>query len=168
MELAKQQGGSLTGQLRALMLYAEWAGDPGPAFDSALSAINLNAKAKKEGPPASIVLRLSQLAAATGRVDQAKQLADLIPDEGAKVWAKGSAIQFAATPQNTTRVEDSALEVPESKKIRAGHLWGRMWQARHNARTMSASDATKLIQAWPKGTVHPFGLAGIALAQHDK
>ena len=168
LELARQPGGSLLGQLRALALYAEWAGDPAPAFDSALSAINLNAKSKKEGPPpASIIVRLAQLAAEAGRMDQAKQLSDLVPDEGANVWAKGSAIQFYAS-KRTDRIEDSALEVPESKKIRAGHLWGRMWQARQNARTMSASDASKLIQLWPKGTVQPFGLAGIALAQHDK
>lgn len=168
MELARKPGNSLPGQLRALALCGEWANDPGPAFDAALAAINVNAKAKKEPPPASIVLRLSQLAAAAGKMEQSKMLADLIPDEGLKAWAKGSALQFAAKPGNTTRVEDSALEVPDSSKIKSGHLWGRMWQARQNARSLSASEATKLVNLWPKGTVRPFGLAGIAVAQHDK
>ena len=171
LELARKPGGSLPGQLRTFALYAEWAADPGPAFDSAISAINLNAKAKKEAValPASQVLRLSQLAAATGRADQAKQLADLIPDEGLKVWAKGSAIQFAATPGNKTKIEDAALEVPDdAKKLRAGHAWGRLWQARHNTRISSAGDTTKAIAGWAKGTIHPFGHAGIALGQHDK
>lgn len=168
IELARKPGTSLPGQLRALALCAEWAGDPGPTFDSAIAAINLNAKAKKEPPPASVVLRLSQLAAASGRMEQSKQLADLIPDEGLKVWAKGSAIQYAATPTNTATVEDSALEVPDASRIRAGHMWGRYWQARQNARHMSASEATKLVNLWPKGTIRPFGLAGIAVAQHEK
>lgn len=168
LELARKPGSSLAGQLRALVLCAEWAGDPGAAFDSAIAAISLSAKSKKEPPPASLVLRLAQLAAATGKMEQAKQLADLVPDDGLKVWAKGSLLQFAATPGNTSRVEDSALEVPDSSKIRAGHLWGRMWQARQNARNMSASEATKLVNLWPKGTVRPFGLAGIVVAQHDK
>jgi hypothetical protein len=168
MELARKPGSSLPGQLRALALCGEWTEDPGPEFDSALAAINVNAKAKKEPPPASIVLRLSQLAAAAGKMEQSKMLADLIPDDSLKAWAKGSALQFAAKPGNTARVEDSALEVPDSSKIRAGHLWGRMWQARQNARSLSASEATKLVNLWPKGTVRPFALAGVAVAQHDK
>ena len=169
LELARLQSGTIGGQLRALVLYAEWAPEPGPAFDSAISVISLNAKSKKEGPPAALVLRLSQLAASTGRADQAKQLADLILDDGLKAWGKGSAIQFAATPANKTRVEDAELELPtDPKLLRAGHAWGKMWQARRNARIMSAGEATKSIATWPKGTIHPFGLAGIALAQHDK
>ena len=120
-------------------------------------------------PPAALVLRLSQLAASTGRADQAKQLADLISDDGLKAWGKGSAIQFAATPANKTRVEDAELELPtDPKLLRAGYAWGKMWQARRNARIVSAGEATKSIATWPKGTIHPFGLAGIALAQHDK
>ena len=169
LELAKLQSGTIAGQLRALVLYAEWAPDPGPAFDSALSAISLNSKAKKEPPPPALVMRLSQLAASTGRRDQAKQLADLVTEEGQKVWAKGSAIQFAATPSNKNRVEDAELELPsDAKQLRAGHAWGKFWQARQNARHASASDVTKSIVGWPKGTIHPFGLAGIAVAQHEK
>ncbi len=169
LDLVRRQGGSLPGQLRALALYAEWAADPVPAFDTALAAISLSAKAKKEGPPASIMLRLVQLAAAAGKADHAKQFADLIADEGTKAWAYGCAIQFAAKPENTSRLEDTALELPpDPKKLRAGHFWGRMWQARQNARSLSASEATKLVKAWPAGTIIPFGLAGIALAQHDK
>jgi hypothetical protein len=167
LDLARKPG-TLPGQLRALALYAEWAPDPGPAFEAAISLTSLAAKTKKETPPAPVLLRLSQLAATTGRMDAAKQLADLIPDEGLKTWAKGSAFQFSATPENKNKVEDAALEVPDAGRIRAGHLWGRLWQARQNARQMGTSNANKAIIAWPKGTVQPFGLAGIALAQHDK
>ena len=167
MELARQPG-SLPGQLRGLALVAEWAPDPGPAFDSALSAINLAAKTKKEGPPNSVLLRLSQLAASTGRADQSKRLADLITDDGAKVWARGSAIQFAATPENKNKVEDGTLEEPnDPKKLRAGHFGGRLWMARQNAR-VNEGEAAKAVNAWPKGVAKPFGMAGIALAQHDK
>lgn len=169
LELCRQQGGSLGGQLRALALYAEWAPDPDGAFDSAISAINLSAKAKKEPPPSPVVLRLAQLAASRNRMDQVKTLSDAIPDEGAKAWAKGSAIQFAATPENKNKVDDAAVEVPDdSKKMRAGHFQGKFWQARQNARLTSASEATKAVNLWPKSVLKPFGLAGIALAQKDK
>jgi hypothetical protein len=169
LALAQKPGGSLLGQLRALQLYAEWTTDPAAALDSAISAVNLNAKGKKEAVPSAILTRLAQLAAASGRADQAKQLADLIPDAGLKAWAKGSAIQFAATPENKSKIDDAALEVPsDPKELRAGHAWGRLWQARHNTRVEGASATTKAIASWPTGTIHPFGLAGIALGQHDR
>jgi hypothetical protein len=169
LDLCRQQGGTLNGQLRALALYAEWAPDPAPAFDSAISAISLSAKAKKEAPPATVVLRLVQLAASANRPDQAKSLSDAIPDEGVKAWAKGSAIQFAATPENKNKIEDAAFEVPDDpKRLRAGHFQGKLWQSRQNARSMSASDATKAVNLWPRAVLKPFGLAGIALAQQDK
>jgi hypothetical protein len=169
LDLVRRGGGTLTWQLRALTLYAEWAPDPSPAFDSAVSAVNTNAKnPTKDAISGSLLLRLSQLAAATGRMDQSRQLADLIPDEGQRIWAKGSAIQFSATSENKNKVEDSALEVPDSdpKKLRAGHAWGRLWQARQNTRVGGGD--TKSIASWPKGTIQPFGLAGIALGQHDR
>jgi hypothetical protein len=168
LDLAKQQGGALSGQLRALALHAEWASDPGPAFDSALSAVNLASKAKKEAPPNSVLLRLSQLAASVGRADQSKQLAALIPDEGAKTWARGSAIQFAATKENKSKLEDGTMDYPDDpKKLRAGHFWARYWTGRQNARANEA-EAKKAINLWPVGTAKPFGMAGIAMAQHDK
>ena len=169
LELARLQGGSLNGQLRALLLVAEWAPDPGPAFDSAISLVNLSSKSKKESPPGAILVRLAQLAAAANRPDQAKTLADLAGDDGAKAWAKGSGLAAAATPENKNKLEDAAMEIPDdAKKLRAGHFFGRLWLARQNGRLTSASDATKPVNLWPKGTVKPFGLAGIAVAQHEK
>jgi len=168
LELASRGGGTMLGQLRALTLYAEWAPDPSPAFDSAVSTVNRTAKSPTKEPiPGSLLLRLSQIAASTGRLDQSKQLADLIPDEGQRVWAKGAAIQFSATVENKSKLDDAVLETPDDpKKLRAGHAWGRLWQARHNTRAVGAD--TKLIAGWSKGTIKPFGLAGIALGQHDK
>lgn len=169
LELTQKPGGSLGGRLRALQLYAEWSAEPGPAFDAAISSVGMNAKGKKETVPAVILVRLAQLAAASGRVDQANQLADLIPDDGLKAWARGSAIQFAMASDHKTKLDDAAFEVPaDPKLLRAGHAWGRLWQARHNTRVDGASAATKAIASWPKGTIHPFGLAGIALGQHDR
>lgn len=166
LDLARRTG-QLAGQLRALVLYAEWAADPTPAFDAALTTIELQTKGKKEAPqpPSNAVLRLSQLAAAAGKADQARQLAAAIPDEGLKEWAMGDAIRQSATPENKTPADASSTTVPDDpKKLRAGHAWGRFWVARHNMRlTRDQSKLTKEVATWPKGTVHPFGMAGIAV-----
>lgn len=171
LELARRPGGSLGGQLRALALYADWAADPGPAADLAVSAITTQTKGKKDAPPvpSAVVFRLAQLAAAAGKTDSAKQLADLIPDDGLKAWAKGDAIRLASTSENKTAMDEAAAEVPaDPKQLRAGHAWGRLWLARHNAKVSGdKGKETKAIANWPKGTVHPFGLAGIALGLQD-
>lgn len=172
LDLARRPGGSLGGQLQALALYADWAPDPGPAADLAVSTITNQTKGKKDAPPvpSAVVFRLAQLAAAAGKAEPAKQLADLIPDDGLKAWAKGDAIRLASTSENKTAMEEAALEVPaDPKQLRAGHAWGRLWLARHNAKVSGdKGKETKAIANWPKGTLHPFGLAGIALGLQDR
>jgi hypothetical protein len=166
-----QRPGSLAGQLRSLVVYAEWAADPAPAFDAAAGVIAAQAKGRKDAPPppAPLVLRLSELAAAAGRPDQAKVLADLIADEGSRVWARGDAVHLAATPENKSAADLAAVEVPDdAKKLRVGHAWGALWVARQTARVKGGGDAKKMVDLWPKGTIRPFGLAGIALGQQER
>jgi hypothetical protein len=170
LKLLNEPGGSLAGQLRAYTLYAEWAPDPGPAFAAAVSVINSAArdKTKKETFPPSLVLRLSQLAAATGHPEDARTLADLIPDEGLRAWAKGSCFQFQATAENKSKLDDAWFEMPaDPSKLRAGHAWGKLWLARHNAR-LGQKETLAAVNLWNKGTIRPFGLVGAALAQHDR
>jgi hypothetical protein len=170
LDLARRPGG-LAGQLRALLLYAEWAKDPAPAFDTALSLID-QTKGKKDAPalPPYVVLRLARLAAVAGKAEQAAHLADALPDEGLKAWAKADARRLLAARDANTKMEDAGAPVPEdAKNLRAGHAWGQFWVARHNTRVSgSRSKETKEIGPWPKGTVQPFGLAGIALGLKDR
>src|SRR5207249_864837 len=77
-------------KLRSLVLCADWAADPAPALDAALALLSAHSSKKKEvnfSPYA--VMRLSQIAAAAGKAEQAKEFAKFLSDEGAQAWAKG-------------------------------------------------------------------------------
>jgi hypothetical protein len=163
--------GSIGGQLRALALCADWSTDPSPALDAA-QAVLAAQKGKKDGPtpPPLVVLQLAQLAAAAGKADMAKGFADTLTDEGLKAWARGDAIRFGSTPENTSPLDEATAELPDDlRKLRAGNAWGRIWVARHNTRLSgNRGKETKAIDKWSKGTVHPFGLAGVALGLKDR
>jgi hypothetical protein len=169
---AARRPGSLPDRMRAAVLIGEWTGDPGPALDAVLSQL-AGATAGKKPPepgsaPPSLLLRLAQLAGAAGKADAAKQLADAIPDDGLKAWAKADALRLAAAEK--TPLDESAFEVPtDPAKLRAGHGWGRFWVARHNTR-LSGGNAKELaaVKNWPGGTVAPLGLAGIALGKREQ
>jgi hypothetical protein len=163
-----ERPGPLPGQLKGLALYAEWAPDPGPAFAKAREVVVL-AAGKKETVSQSAILRLSQLAAAAGRAEEAKALADTLTDDGLKSWAKADAVRLQLAPQGSgSRADDAAVELPDDpRKLRVGHAWGRLAVARHNARLTGSRD-TGPLSGWPAGTIHPFGLAGVALGVQDR
>jgi hypothetical protein len=160
--------GPPTGQLRALVVYAEWAPDPGPAFPTALGVIAA-AAVKKETLPQSAVLRLVQLAAEAGKAEDAKALADTITDDGLKSWARADAVRLRLGPRSQEpRVDEGVAELPDTPaKLRVGHAWARLAVARHNARVENSRD-TKPVDGWPAGTIRPFGLVGIALGVQDR
>ncbi len=161
---------SVEGQVRALVLCADWATDPSAALDAALGIVSTN-RAKKDISPFS-VLRLAQLAAEKGKHDQAKSFTDCIADEGLKVWAKGSAVRLRIAVAPMDKADETWAELPTldklPKEFRAGHAWGRMWVARQN--TKLSGDRTgevKVVSEWPN-IVIPFGKAGVALGLQDK
>jgi DNA-directed RNA polymerase subunit RPC12/RpoP len=159
-------------QLRALALCADWSDDPGPALDAALPIV-INAtgpKARKEvNLPPFAILRLAQIAAATGKAEQARQFADGMPDDGAKAWARGDVarMRLAAAPKE--KGEETWLELPDDpKKYRAGHAWGLVWIARQNARISGdRGEEAKRVGAWP-APFSAFGKVGVALGVQDR
>jgi hypothetical protein len=169
---AVRRPGELVGQLRAAVLVAECAAEPGPVFDVAqgLAAKAVDPKKKAEGStaPPSLLFRLAQRAGETGKVEAAKGLADLIADDGLKAWARADALRLAAT--TGARLDEAAFEVPaDPAKLRVGHAWGRYWVARHNAKLSGDRGAeTKAAKGWPSGTVAPLGLAGVALGMRER
>ncbi|MDB5307364.1 MAG: hypothetical protein JWO38_1566 [Gemmataceae bacterium] len=168
---AGQPGAAAAGQLRALALYAEWAPDPAPAFDLAVGIVTRPAKkGETQAIPLFTVYRLAQLAAAAGKAEPAKQLADSLADDGLKAWAKGEAVRLTATPENKAPREATAAELPDDpKKLRAGHAWACLWIVRHNVRLSGdKGKEMKMVNLWPKGAIHPFGTAGIALGLQDR
>lgn len=152
-------------QLKAIALCAEWGGVE-QALDAAVAAVGKFGKQLTVSP--AIVLRLAQLASLAGKHDQARTLADSLADDGLKTWARGDAVRWRLTGNPKDRPDETWVEVPDDpKKVRAGHAWGRMWVARHNAKGSSATAEKKATSGWP-GPVHPFALAGIALGLQDK
>ncbi|HUR53997.1 MAG TPA: hypothetical protein VMZ71_07690, partial [Gemmataceae bacterium] len=166
LALAQRAGGA-AGKLRALALCADWSPDPTAALDAAAGIVT-NARRRKEAPlPQYTVLRLAQLAGAAGKTDQAKTLSDALTDEGLKAWAKadGLRMRLAAKPVKTAEGE---VELPDDvKKYRVGHAWGRLAIARANAAVAKDRGVMKEFANWPKGTIYPFALAGVALGLQD-
>ena len=168
LELARRPSNSSQSQnveqLRGLTLYAEWAQDPGPAFDLAIPIIGRHKKGDFPPPP-YVVYRLVQLAAGAGKTEQATKLADSLNDEGLKIWAKAEIVRESKPP-----IDASTVTAPDNPKdLRAGHAWSHLWLARNNTRISDdRSKETSAIATWQKGTLQPFGLAGIALGLRDQ
>jgi hypothetical protein len=169
LKLASRPG-QPEGQLRALVLCAEWSSDPGAAIDTALEIINGMRGKQNVTLSQSQILRLSQLASVAGRHEQAKALAEALTDEGLRTWAKGDAIHLRSEKNPTEKADEAWVEMPLTPdKMKAGHAWGRFWVARQNARISGDRDAEKKIVAmWSPDMIHAFGLAGIALGLQER
>jgi hypothetical protein len=172
LELAQRRSTSQQSQnveqLRGLTLYAEWAQDPSPALDTAISVVGRHKKGEFPPPPYA-VYRLAQLAAAAGKIEQAKKLADSLTDEGLKEWARAEIVRQSAAPGKPA-IDASTVAAPDNPKdLRAGHAWAHLWLARHNARLSGdRSKETGAVALWQRGTIQPFGLAGIALGLRER
>jgi hypothetical protein len=168
VSVAQRPGGTPAGRLRALLVVAEWSPDPVAALGAAVATVS--AKKQDAGLPQFTILRLTQIAGAAGKPDQAEALAGALTDEGLKVWAKADAFRSGLKADSKDRAEPTAVEVPDDpKKLRAGHAWARLWLARHNARVSGDGDREKKeAAAWQAGNVRPFGYAGIALGLQDR
>lgn len=167
IKLALRPGG-LDGRVRALVLCADWSADPTAALDAA-SGLLPAIKGQKEISPYS-VLRLAQIAAEKGKLDQAKTFADAVADEGLKAWAKGSIVHMRVAAMSKDKAEEAWAEPPPDKlkEFRAGHAWGWLWVARQNTRASGdRSGEVKAVSAWPLSVI-PFGKAGVALGLQDK
>ncbi len=167
LQLAQRRGPP-EGQIRALALCADWSADPGPALDAAQAILSAN-KGRKEISAFS-VLRLAQIAAEKNKPDLAKELANLIADDGMKAWARGAIVQARAGAGSKDKADESWVELPPADKpkdVRAGHAWGLLWVARQNTRLSGDRSAElKIVNTWLAVGI-PFGKAGIALGLQD-
>jgi hypothetical protein len=166
--LAQRPPPRVPDQLRSLLLCAEWLPDPAPAIEAAQAL--LPRVGKSPNPPTSFhLLRLAQIAAEKGRPDAAEAFAGAIADPGLKAWAIGESVRLRTRANANEKASAEWAGAPESPRdLRAGHAWGRLWVARHNAKLSGDRDAEKAATAsWPQ-PIHPFALAGIALGLQDK
>jgi DNA-directed RNA polymerase subunit RPC12/RpoP len=161
--------GRIEEQLRALVLCAEWLGDPRAALDAAMGIIAAQKGRKDVTLPATLIARLSQIAAQASLFELAQQFAEALPDATAQVWASGEAIRCRLARAPTEKGDPAWMEVADDvKQFRAGQAWARFWVARHNARLSGqAKDEMKAVALWPAPVV-AFGKAGIALGLQDR
>jgi hypothetical protein len=156
-------------QLKALVVCAEWSQDPGSAIDAAVNVLIAKAATTAKLPQGAI-LRLSQIAAASGKHAEAQKLADALTDDGLKAWAKGDAVRHRVATNPKEKAEESWVELPATAdKLKAGHAWGRFWIARQNAKVSGSwRDEKTATAGWSPAAIHPFALAGIALGIKDQ
>jgi predicted negative regulator of RcsB-dependent stress response len=161
-----QRDGKPEEKLRSLVLCADWMADPSRALDAAILLINNPGKNLKDVKFSQYaLLRLAQVAAEKGKIEQANQFANAISDEGLKAWAKGEILRWRLAAAPNDKGDEAWMELPE--KPHAGHAWGRLWLARQNARISGDKNAQlKIVTAWPS-PISWFGRAGVALGLQD-
>jgi hypothetical protein len=86
-----------------------------------------------------------------------------------RAWITGDAVRLRLAGAPKEKGDEGWAEVPEdTKRLRAGHVWGRMWIARQNTRVSGDRSAeVKAVSAWPTPLV-PFGKAGVALGLQEQ
>lgn len=155
-------------RLKALLLCGEWGSNPAAVLD-AVPAVLGAIPGRRDGSQAHI-LRLVQFAAVAGRHDLTSTLCNAINDDSLREWARGEAVRQRIAASAEAKADPKWVEVPEiAEKLRAGHAWGLLWVARHNAKLSGNRAEEKEVTAdWKPAPIHPFALAGIALGLQDR
>ena len=112
-----------------------------------------------------ITVRVCRLLGRVGKADTADTLADTISDPQVKAWAKLEVMRGRLSLLKDQQGHDAWLDEVGDPTKSAAAAKAREELARHNA----AVDLGYLetVNAWTKGNVRPFGLAGLILGQQD-
>ena len=140
--------------------------DPTAALDAAAAIVKVK---EKPGLSPYVILRLALIGFEKGKQQQAKELAESLSDEGLKAWAYGDGVRVRTLANPKDKAEEEWFEIPsQPDKLRTGHLWGRLWIARQNARLSGDRKAEKkVVSGWQPASLGAFGLAGIAVGLRD-
>jgi hypothetical protein len=115
-----------------------------------------------------IVARICKHLAQAGRPEAGESLAASLTDEAARSWARLGILRGRLAQAKDTKGDDGWLEsVGDPAKLPAAAK-AREDLARHNARVGSGGDYQSTVKTWPKGTVRPFGIAGLILGGLDR
>jgi hypothetical protein len=124
----------------------------------------LTAEARGQAPNWTVV-RACRYLALVGKADVAEKLADTLTDDQAKAWAKLEIMRGRLKGQPNTPGDDSWMEKVGDPTKLAAAAKAREEMARHN--NAINGDYQKVVESWPKGATHPFGLAGLILGRQD-
>ncbi|MFO0849000.1 MAG: hypothetical protein U0871_10675 [Gemmataceae bacterium] len=147
----------------ALAAVAELSDDPAPAVQAAADIVSNEAKPKDVGVPELVLIRLARQAARAKQPDKADLFAKAIEKPDARAWARLEAVRAA---QST---DEAAADVPaDPKDYKVGHALARLAVARQAARDTGDTSVSLRYDGWGRGTLRPFGFAGLALGLQDR
>ncbi len=111
-------------------------------------------------------IRACRLFGRIGKAPRVNEVADFSTNEQARGWAKVEGLRARYNVDHTVQAEEGwADAVGDSAKLVAAAK-ARELVARQNAGIDNSFKRT--VDAWPKGTVRPFGTAGLVLGQQDR
>lgn len=115
-----------------------------------------------------IVARVARHLAQVGRAEAGELLAASLADEAARSWARLGVLRGRLAQGKDAKGDDTWLDsIGDPTKFPAAAK-AREDMARHNARVGSGGDYRTAVKSWPKGTVRPFGEAGLILGGLDR
>jgi DNA-directed RNA polymerase subunit RPC12/RpoP len=170
--------GKAEDQLRALLAVAAVALGRGkakeakPSLEEAFQVVGLHLKnkGKKLDPAFSFqVLQLARLMARAGLTDDAKTLAEGIPDKVARAHAHLELllVKLAELAQSRTTAEPKLVEDMVKDKDTLAYALGQEAVARHNARLNQQSEVLDYLNSLEE-RFQPFAHVGIALGIQDR
>jgi hypothetical protein len=165
LELARQGGttGNRGRRAEALAAVAELSDDPAPAVQAAADIVTTEGKPGDLGVTDLVLLRLARQAARATLADKADVFVTAIGKDDAKAWARLEAVRAAQA------TDESAAEVPaDAKDLKVGHALARLAVARQAAKATGDTSVTVRYDGWGRGTIRPFGYAGLALGLQDR
>ena len=170
--IAESPGGTIFDRFDALLRVAAVAVETGkndkagPIIDYLVPLLNSELKAKP--PNAWVTLRLVELAARLNKMEAVQTALDSMKDESVKSWARLEVLRIKLASQPKARADETwveSIDRPETAALPAA--LARMEVSRHNA-AAGETNYTRSIEAFPKGTIRPFGYAGTALGAQDR
>lgn len=173
VKAASTSGGAPTDKVRALLTAAEYAiplddktSVPPEVNEWLETAAQILTGESKNTVSGWWTIRLSRLFAKMGKPDRANAVAELSTNDQTKAWAKAEALWTKFQAEPNTRGDESMLDnIGDATKLVAAAK-AREILARQNASIDNSYQRT--VNGWTKGTIRPFGIAGLVLGQQDR
>jgi len=138
------------------------AADAGEILDEVAAIVKAAAQPQSVDP--WLLVRGVELATRANKTEAGQILLDAIKDESIKSWARLEVLRVKLAGQRQKKADDKWLEaIPDPADARLAPALAQAEFARHNTNAGEKFDADSL----PKGTIRPFGYAGIALGRQD-
>jgi hypothetical protein len=155
-------------KIRALIAVAHALVDvqPAQAADAADKASKLIIAPDAKGQVTPwVIIRACRVLARAGKPDEAEKLADSLPDAQSKAWGKLEAMRGRMLQGKDKKGDDQWLDSVGDPTKQLAAAKAREELARHNAKLDGSYQ--KAVELWTRGTIRPFGYAGIVLGQQD-